>query len=146
METSGNILGVKSFVRGYHDSRVQNPKTGEETNLKREPQNKCENKCPFRHPNEFYSEHEEVVGHLPKLMALYMTKFFKRPTNYGKVTITGKRVNRGARYGLELPCEYQLMLWRHVFMSVAEEAFSERRIDCEQLHTKTKGTLIAVNT
>ena len=35
-----------------------------------------------------------------------MTKFLKRPTNSGKVKVTGKRVNRGAGYGLELPCEY----------------------------------------
>ena len=61
---------------------------------------------PLKHPNEFDSGYEEVVGHLPKLMALPVTKFLKRPTNSGNVTVTGKRVNRGARYGSELPCEY----------------------------------------
>jgi len=39
-------------------------------------------------------------------MALHVTKFLKRPTNSGKVTVTGKRVNRGAGYGLKLLCEY----------------------------------------
>ena len=33
-------------------------------------------------------------------------KFLKRPTNSGKVVITGKRVNRGGGYILKLPCEY----------------------------------------
>ena len=46
------------------------------------------------------------MRHLPELMALHVTKFQKRPTNSGKVTVAGKRVNRGAGYGLELPCEY----------------------------------------
>lgn len=47
-----------------------------------------------------------MVGHVPKLMAMHVTKFLKRPTNSVKVTVTGKRVNRGAGYGLELPCQY----------------------------------------
>ena len=61
---------------------------------------------PLKHPNKFDSGHEEVVGHLPKLMALHVTKFLKRLTNSGKVTVTAKRINRGPGYGLELPCEY----------------------------------------
>ena len=61
---------------------------------------------PLKHPNEFDPGQEEVVGHLPKLMALHTTKFLKRPTKTGKVTVTGKRVNRGTGYGLELPCKY----------------------------------------
>ena len=54
------------------------------------------NTKPLKHPNEFDYGHEEVVGHLPKLMALHVTKVLKRPTNSGKVTVTGKRGNRGA--------------------------------------------------
>ena len=49
----------------------------------------------------------EVIGHVPKLMALWLTKFLKRPTNKGKVTVKGMRVNRGGSYGLEIPCEYK---------------------------------------
>lgn len=64
------------------------------------------NTKPLKHPNEFDSGHEEVVEHLPKLMTLHVTRFLKRQTNSGKVTVAGKRVNRGAGYGLELPCEY----------------------------------------
>ena len=60
------------------------------------------------HPNEL-SDDFEVVGHVPKLMAIWLTKFLKRALNTGKVVIKGKRVNRGGGYGLEIPCEYQFM-------------------------------------
>ena len=49
----------------------------------------------------------EVVGHVPQLMALWLTKFLKRPTKRAKVIVKGKRVNRGGGFGLEVPCEYQ---------------------------------------
>ena len=49
----------------------------------------------------------EVVGHVPKLMAQWVAKFLKRASKSGTVVITGKRINRGAGYGLELPCEFK---------------------------------------
>ena len=58
------------------------------------------------HPNNLTDEFE-VIGHVPRLMALWLTKFLKRPTNIGKVIVKGKRVNRGGGFGLEVPCEYQ---------------------------------------
>ena len=51
----------------------------------------------------------EVVGHVPKLMAIWLTKFLKGVTNIGKAIIKGKQVNRGGGYGLEILCEYQFM-------------------------------------
>ena len=50
----------------------------------------------LKHPNKFDSGHKDVVGHLPNLMAMHVTKFLKRPTNSCKVTVTGKRVNRAS--------------------------------------------------
>lgn len=52
------------------------------------------------------TEDFDVIGHVPKLMSTWLTKFLKRLSNSGKVIIKGKRVNRGSGYGLELPCEY----------------------------------------
>ena len=46
------------------------------------------------HPNTLADKHE-VIGHIPKLMATWVGKFLKRPTNSGKIVIKGKRVNRG---------------------------------------------------
>ena len=48
-----------------------------------------------------------MIGHVPKLMALWLTKFLKCPTNIGTVVIKSKRINRGAGYGVELPCEFK---------------------------------------
>ena len=35
-------------------------------------------------------------------------KVLKRATNSAKVVITGKRINRGGGYGLEVPCDYDI--------------------------------------
>ena len=48
----------------------------------------------------------KVIGHVPELMATWLSKFLKRPRNCAKVIIKVKRVNRGGGYGLEVPCEY----------------------------------------
>ena len=56
------------------------------------------------HENEFNGE--TVLRHVLKLMALWLTKFLKRPTNKGGAVVKGKHVNRGADYGLEISCEY----------------------------------------
>lgn len=82
---------------------------------------------PLKHPNEFDSGHEEVVGHLPKLMALHVTKLLNRPTNSGKVTVTGKRVNPRCRIWLRASLRIPLLWWK-VLMWVAKEKISQRRI------------------
>ena len=55
------------------------------------------------HENELNGK--TVLGHVPKLMALWVTEFLKRPTNKGRAVVKGKRVNRGGSYGLEISCE-----------------------------------------
>ena len=56
------------------------------------------------HENELNGE--TVLGNVPKLIALWVTKFLKRPTNKGRAVGKGKRVNRGGSHGLEISCEY----------------------------------------
>ena len=96
VETSKDVLRVKSFVRGYHEYKeIWEPKIGQEAMLMREPQDKWDSNAvavvggdasdrmarkqeysntePLKHPNEFDFGHKEVVGHLPKLMALHVT-------------------------------------------------------------------------
>ena len=58
------------------------------------------------HPNQV-TDMDEVLAHVPKLMARSVTKFLKRKTNSGHSLVTGKRVNRGAGYGLEVPCLFE---------------------------------------
>ena len=48
----------------------------------------------------------ETVGHVPFNLAPIISAFLKRSCNKGLVEVTGNRVNRGAGYGLEIPCEY----------------------------------------
>ena len=57
------------------------------------------------HPNEMRDD-IDVIGHVPKLMANWLTKFLKRATDSGKALIRGKRVNRGGGYGLKIPREF----------------------------------------
>ena len=127
------LFHVDSYIRGYHAYLdIWERKVDELFELKREPQNKedtnavavarqkrkmklrstrsdtksvrCKNGSkPYSHPNTMMHDYE-VIGHVPKLMALWLTKFLKRPTNSGKVVVKGKRVNRGGGYGLEIPC------------------------------------------
>ena len=49
----------------------------------------------------------EFVGHVPYNLATRMSAFFMRETN-AFAEITGPKVNRGAGYGLEVPCVYHL--------------------------------------
>ena len=117
--TSETVLQVNSFIRGYHEyQEIWTPEKGDEYELKREPLNTVDHnavaivckreggrsrrKCI--HENELNGE--TVLGHVPKLMALWLTKFLKRPTNKGGAVVKGKHVNRGADYGLEISCEY----------------------------------------
>ena len=48
----------------------------------------------------------ETVGHVPFNLAPIILAFLKRSCNKGLVEVTGNRVNRGAGYGLEIPCKY----------------------------------------
>ena len=49
-----------------------------------------------------------VVGHVPYNLAPIFTEFLKKGFNKGMVKVTGDMVNRGAGYGLEIPCVYML--------------------------------------
>lgn len=49
-----------------------------------------------------------VIGHVPYNLTPIFSRFLERDFNKGTVHITGEKVNRGAGYGLELPCVYRL--------------------------------------
>ena len=110
MEKESIIIQVNSIVRGYHAyMEIWEPDVNDENPLKREPNNTVDenavavvqlqrpsaNQEPVHssaqkctgNPNEV-TDLMEVVWHVPKLMAVWLTKFLKRPTNSGKVVIT----------------------------------------------------------
>ena len=49
-----------------------------------------------------------VVGHIPYNLAPIVERFLRREVNKDFAEITGNKVNRGAGYGLEIPCIYRL--------------------------------------
>ena len=40
-----------------------------------------------------------------------MSRFLKRDVNIAYAKVTGEKINRGAGYGLEIPCIYISALW-----------------------------------
>ena len=50
----------------------------------------------------------QVVGHVPYNLAPTISAFLKRDVNKAFAEVTGPKVNRGAGYGLEIPCIYRL--------------------------------------
>ena len=104
--TIGCSFPPAALTKNAHVLRcfAENVETGQNSKQLRE----ISSEVRSSHPNEM-SEDFQVVGHAPKLMAIWLTKFLKRASNIGKAVIKGKRVNRGGGYGLEIPCEYQFM-------------------------------------
>ena len=90
-----------SFVRGYHAYSEQwEPWIGEVLALERDPTNP-EDKCAVATKNG-----SGTVGHVPFNLAPVVSAFLKRSSNKGLVEVTGNKVNRGAGFGLEIPCKY----------------------------------------
>ena len=93
------------FVRGYHayiDS--WDPKVGDE-NLELVPDKDNEHD-DFAVAIKF---EDRIVGHVPKNLSNIMNRFTKIPSCSLRCKVTGKRVNRGAGYGLEIPVVYELI-------------------------------------
>ena len=62
-------------------------------------------------------------------MALWLAKLIERPTNKGRAVVKGKRVNRGAGYGLEIPCEYHFTGTFQLLKFIFELSIIESRSD-----------------
>ena len=82
--SDGVMLRVKSFIRGYHEYMdIWVPNVEDKYQLKREPDNKKDPNAVAivrpgpREENHLGNDHE-VLGHVPKLMAIWLTKFLKR--------------------------------------------------------------------
>ena len=93
------------FTRGYHayiDS--WDPKVGDE-NLELVPEEDNEHD-DFAVAIKF---EDRIVGHVPKNLSKIKNRFTKIPSCSLRCKVTGKRVNRGAGYGLEIPVVYELI-------------------------------------
>ena len=98
-----SCVNVTSFIRGYH-AYQENwlPRVGEILVLEREPLN----------PVDGYAvtivRSGTVVGYVPRNLSALFFHFLTRNGNKGVTEVTGMKVNRGAGYGLEIPCVYRL--------------------------------------
>ena len=94
-----------SFVRGYHayiDSWDR--KVGDE-NLELVPEEDNEH-------NDFavaIKFEDRIAGHVPKSPSKIMNRFTNIPSCSLRYKVTGKRVNRGAGYGFEIPVMYEMI-------------------------------------
>ncbi len=96
-------FSFESFVRGYHAYKEQwEPWIGEVLPLERDPTNPED-----RHAVAIKNS-SGTVGHVPFNLAPVLSTFLMRSSNKGMVEVTGNKVNRGAGYGLEIPCKYHL--------------------------------------
>ena len=98
-----SVVEFQSYVRGYHTyMQSWSPVVGQALRLKREPANAHD-----VHAVAIYHE-SQVVGHVPYNLAPTVSAFLRRDVNKGFAEVTGDKLNRGARYGLEIPCTYRL--------------------------------------
>lgn len=97
-----SVAEVQSYIRGYHVYMdVWTPSIGETLLLRREPENPND-KSAVAVVND-----GEVVGHIPYNMSNIVSQFLRRDYNKAFTEVTGDKVNRGAGYGLEIPCIYK---------------------------------------
>ena len=96
---------LDSFVRGYHTYMdIWKPKVGDENFcLKSENENQH-----VKFAVAIVLE-ERIVGHVPKNLSKIFHQFMKIPNRTIACKVTGKRVNRGAGYGLEIPVQYRFI-------------------------------------
>ena len=46
------------------------------------------------------------MGHIPLAISKCISLFLTLPGSFLETKVTGKRINRGGGYGLEVPCKY----------------------------------------
>ena len=97
------ILEIQSYIRGYHAyMEVWTPTIGEILLVKSEPTNCQDSKAVA------ILKENVTVGHVPQNIAPRLFHFLRRDVNKAFAEVTGHKVNRGAGYGLEIPCTYRL--------------------------------------
>ena len=101
-----SVLKHNSYARGYHAYMdIWKPLIGDDSlRCKREDDDvHDENAVAVIHSNHIGPC---VDGHVPFLYSSTFKKFLSLPNRTTRALVTGKRINRGAGYGLEIPAEY----------------------------------------
>ena len=92
-----------SFIRGYHVyQHIWTRVKGETYSCTREPRN--EQDCNA----VAVISKDRVMGHIPLAISKCISLFLTLPRTFLETVVTGKRINRGGGYGLEVPCKYRI--------------------------------------
>ena len=97
---------VSSFIRGYHVyMNVWAAYIGEDCLLcVLETDNIVDPDAVAIHRDDMVNT--RVVGHVPLNYAPIFNKFLSLPNHHIRCCVTGKRMNRGGGFGLEVPVDY----------------------------------------
>ena len=97
-----NSFSFNSYARGYHTyMKIWNPVDGAVLVCTRETDNPHDNYAVSIIRNSY------VVGHVPLGLSKTFSNFLSLPVSTMLCIVTGKRLNRGAGLGLEIPVMYQ---------------------------------------
>lgn len=112
-----------SFVRGHHVYKDEwTPTVGESLNCVREPLNgKDKNAVAVMRD-------DKVVGHVLLPYSRCVSQILEINSSAVTCTVTGKRVNRGGGYGLEVPCQYSFKGNSLTVKGLSERFAKERKI------------------
>ena len=101
----GKRYSSNSFVRGYHAYIDSWDRKVGDKNLELVPEEDNEHDN-FAVAIKF---EDRIVEHVPKNLSKIMNRFTKIPSCSLRWKVTGKRANKGAGYGLEIPVVYELI-------------------------------------
>ena len=102
----GSAFQFDSYVRGYHAyMNIWEPLLGECLKCVKEPTNEVDKHAVAVFRINSLTK-EVVVGHVPKFISMIVSMFLSLPGCTLSIEVTGKRVNRGAGYGLEIPANF----------------------------------------
>ena len=117
---------VNSFIRGLHVYQtIWTPVTGEVLLLKREPDNIHDKYAVV----VVRQSDRTTVGHIPYNLAPIVSPFLVRDFNKAVAEVTSPGLNRGAGYGMEVPCIYRLY-GQQRYVDRAKESIQKLLNDC----------------
>ena len=137
VDENWNRYEYRSYARGYHAyMNIWTPLIGESLICRKESDNPIDENAIAIIKTDSVGK-ETVVGHLPENIAKLCFLFLKVPFTSIKAEVTGKRVNRGGGYGLEMPVIYYFSGPRKLIDWTKEKL----KIRMENLEKKTKKCL-----
>ena len=119
-DMSRDHYSFNSFVRGHHVYKDEwTPTVGESLNCVREQDKNA----------GAVMRDDKVVGHVPLSYSRCVSQFLEISSSTVTCTVTGRRVNRGGGYGLEVPCQYSFKGNSLVVKWLSERIAKERKKD-----------------